>query len=215
VLLNNSLQEINQQMFAKSLNDKKEYIANVAANVFFAKGYKESSLQDIAAKGKISKAGIYHYFKSKSDILSYILLGFTERGIATMMKCLREAQEKKLMPQQILSALFKIYAQNALRNRKMSRIVLRERHQLTAKNRKILLKQERLIFHTVRDQLRQVPNLNKKLNTNIISFQIISMIQWIGYWYDSRGSLAESEAIDQMLHIVLYGILDSKRGERV
>jgi hypothetical protein len=37
----------------------------------------------------------------------------------------------------------------------------------------------------------------------------------MGYWFDSRGSLAESEAIDQMLHIVLYGILDSKKGGRV
>ncbi len=201
-------------MFAKRLKDKKEYIASVAADVFFAKGYKESSLRDIAARGKISKAGIYHYFKSKSDLLSYILLGSTERGIATMMQCLREAQEKKLPPQQIIAALIEIYAQHTIKNHKISLIVLRERHQLTEKNRAALLKQERLIFQTVRNQLRQVPNLNKKLDINVISFQIISMIHWLGYWYDSKGSLSSKETIDQMMNITFNGILDSKKGER-
>ena len=116
------------------------------ADVFFAKGYKESSLQDIAAKGKISKAGIYHYFKSKSDILSYILLGFTERGIATMMQCLREAQEKKLSQQQILKVLIATYAKALMSNRKINLIILRERHQLTVKHEKELLERERSVF---------------------------------------------------------------------
>jgi TetR/AcrR family transcriptional regulator, cholesterol catabolism regulator len=195
-------------MVGKSLDQKREHIAGVAVNVFFDKGYKESSLQDISAKAKISKAGIYHYFKSKSDILSYILLGFAKSGIALLIQGLREAHEKKMTQQQILAALINIYAKHQFKNRKMSLIVLRERHQLTAKDRAALLKLEQLIFHTVRDQLRQVPNLNKKLNINIISFQIISMIHWIGYWYDSKGSLSETEAIDQMSHMILHGILD-------
>ena len=51
-------------MFGKNTSKKREYIARIAGDVFFAKGYKESSLQDVSAKSKISKAGIYHYFKS-------------------------------------------------------------------------------------------------------------------------------------------------------
>ncbi len=61
-------------MIEKRRTAKKDYIAKKAIDVFSALGYKESSLQDIATKGKFSKAGIYHYFKSKSELLSYILL---------------------------------------------------------------------------------------------------------------------------------------------
>ncbi|NMD04239.1 MAG: helix-turn-helix transcriptional regulator, partial [Deltaproteobacteria bacterium] len=50
-------------MIEKRRTAKKDYIAKVAVDVFFQKGYKESSLEDISNKGKISKAGIYHYFK--------------------------------------------------------------------------------------------------------------------------------------------------------
>jgi TetR/AcrR family transcriptional regulator, cholesterol catabolism regulator len=202
-------------MFGNNTSKKKEYIAKVACDVFFAKGYAESSLQDIAAKGKLSKAGIYHYFKSKSDILSYILLGSTKNNIESLIRDLREAQEKKLPPQQILAVLIKNYAENTIKNHKFSSIVLRERHQLTKKSEAALLKQERSLFNIVRNQLRDVPNLNKKLDVNVISFQIISMIHWLGYWYDPKGSLPEKETIDQMIHITFNGILDSEKGGRV
>jgi hypothetical protein len=41
-----------------------------------------------------------------------------------------------------------------------------------------------------------------------MSFQIISMTHWMGYWFDSKGSLSESDAIDQMVDIIFNGILD-------
>lgn len=44
---------------------------------------------------------------------------------------------------------------------------------------------------------------------------LIAMTDWMGYWFDSMGSLSESEAIDQMMDIIFNGILDSKNGERV
>jgi TetR/AcrR family transcriptional regulator, cholesterol catabolism regulator len=54
------------------LEDKKDVIAEMAAGVFGQKGYNASSLQDAARQAGIGKAGLYHYFKSKEDILFYI-----------------------------------------------------------------------------------------------------------------------------------------------
>lgn len=198
-------------MFGNGLNERKEQIARAAVDVFFAKGYKESSLQNISTKGKISKAGIYHYFKSKSDILSYVLLGFTEKWFLTTTATLREAQEKKLSQQQILKVLIATYAKALMSNRKINLIILRERHQLTVKHEKELLERERSVFHMVREQIRKVPNINKKLDASIVAFQIISMIHWMGYWFDSMGPLSEREAIDQMMNIIFTGILDYKK----
>ena len=202
-------------MFAKSLDEKKEYIAKIAGDVFFAKGYKGSSLQDISAKGKISKAGIYHYYKSKGDILSYVLLRYAEGGINALMQCLRTAEEKKLNPKESFEALSKTYARYLLRNRKISLVVLRDRHQLMEKERKKLIEKERTIFQLFRSKLQEIPNISSRTNINLISFQIISMTHWMGYWFDSKGSLSESEAIDQMMNIIFNGILDSKNGEKV
>ncbi|MFW5957688.1 MAG: TetR/AcrR family transcriptional regulator [Desulfosalsimonas sp.] len=38
----------------------------MAGDVFYRKGFKESSLQDISSKGNLSKAGIYHYYFNSS-----------------------------------------------------------------------------------------------------------------------------------------------------
>ena len=45
-----------------SKEGKKKYIADTATVVFGEKWFWPSSLQDIAQKANISKAGLYHYF---------------------------------------------------------------------------------------------------------------------------------------------------------
>jgi len=42
-------------MFGRDLEEKKSYIAKIAGEIFFAKGFKASSLQDISIKGNLMK----------------------------------------------------------------------------------------------------------------------------------------------------------------
>ena len=94
-------------MFGMSLEEKKDHIAKIAGDVFFAKGYKQSSLQDISIKGNISKAGIYHYFEAKEDILSYILFKNTELGIKALKDSLKANEEKRVDTQGIIHRTYK------------------------------------------------------------------------------------------------------------
>jgi AcrR family transcriptional regulator len=47
-------------------------ILSVALRLFLQKGYKDVSYQDIVKKTGLSKGGIYHYFKSKEDLLANV-----------------------------------------------------------------------------------------------------------------------------------------------
>lgn len=202
-------------MVEKKRDKKKEFIAKIAIDVFFAKGYKESSLQDIASKGKLSKAGIYHYFKSKSDLLFYILLHQTDSGLQQLEDCLEMTVRERLAPLQSFEKLIRLYIEELLNKHKISLVILRERHQITGTNKKILTQKERAIFRLLRNKLNQVPNRKKKININLMSFQIMSMIHWMGYWFDPKGTLSKKEAIDQTISVIFTGILDSKNRERV
>ena len=126
-----------------------------------------------------------------------------------MHQCLEE-NRLKMTPTEILASLCETYAGYLLKNRKTSLLVLRDRHQLTGKHRNELLKREREIFHLFREQLRHVPDLNRKYDLSLISFQIISMIHWMGYWFDAMGPLSEREAVKQVIAIVFNGILTKK-----
>jgi TetR/AcrR family transcriptional regulator, cholesterol catabolism regulator len=202
-------------VFGFSLEEKKEHIAKIAGDIFFAKGFKDASLQDISVKGNISKAGIYYYFKTKEDILSYILFKYTELGIKALKDTLERNKKNRLDEKQSVVELIKTYATYLLKNRKNSLLVLRERHQLGAQARKMLLQQERAIFSLFKNELKNVPSINPKINISLISFKIISMIHWMGYWLKDRGDLSQAEAINQGIAIFFNGILDSKNGERV
>jgi TetR/AcrR family transcriptional regulator, cholesterol catabolism regulator len=194
-------------VFGKSLEEKREYIAKIAGDVFFSKGYKDSSLQDISERGNISKAGIYHYFRTKEDILVYLLLKNTEQGVQALKDSLKDSQEKGFNARKSFEALIKTYAAYLLKNKKTSRLVLRERHQLSGKNRKVLQDQERAIFLFIRDELKKLPGLNPELNLSLISFQIISMNHWMGYWFKDRDDLSQTAALDQSVHLIFDGIL--------
>lgn len=199
-------------MFGFSSEEKKEYIAKIAGDVFFAKGYKEASLRDISIKGNISKAGIYHYFMTKEDILFYLLLKITEFVIEALRESLKVSEENRFDARKSFGELVKTYVIHLLKYKKLSRLVLRERHQLSGKNRKILLQKERAIFQLLKNELRKVPELNVEINLNLISFQIISMIHWMGYWLKDNGELNLKEAVDQSIHLIFNGILSRQCG---
>lgn len=51
---------------------RKEAILRTAEELFFKKGYAETSIQDILDALSISKGGFYHYFESKNALLEEI-----------------------------------------------------------------------------------------------------------------------------------------------
>src|SRR5579863_7181554 len=53
----------------KETTDTRAGILKVALQLFLQKGYKNVSYQDIVKKSGLSKGAIYHYFKSKEDLL--------------------------------------------------------------------------------------------------------------------------------------------------
>jgi len=202
-------------MFGRNLEEKKNYIAKIAGEIFFAKGFKESSLHDIAVKGNISKAGIYHYFKAKEDILSHILFQNTDVGIKALEESLRKSEARQASPRESLNEFIKVYAGYLLKNRRNSLLVLRERHQLSGKSAKALQEEESALFTLLRNQLLSVADLNREVDINLITFHILSSIHWMGYWFDESGPISKEESIDHLIHIISNGILDSNNGERV
>ena len=197
---------VSTSMSVKSFQDRKEYIANIASTIFCKKGYKTASLQDIAKKGNLSKAGIFHYFKTKEDILSYILIRNSDNFIAILKSCIKENGERNFDREMSLRNLINTYATHVNKWKEGRLLTLQERHQLTGKNKKALLKKERMLFHLIKDELKKVKQIDKRYNLNVVSFLIIAMSHWLGYWLDEDGELSQEQAISQNIDIVFRGI---------
>jgi len=77
--------------------DAKERIVNAAIQLFSRKGYDATRVSDIAGAAKVNKALIYYYFKSKEDILDFMIdailrnavsitLDFIQSDVARLVK---------------------------------------------------------------------------------------------------------------------------------
>jgi len=80
---------MNNSMTAKSNSPALEKIIKGSATLFVSKGYKNTSVRDIARHCGISLGALYHYIKSKEDILNL----FRE---ATMVNIVKYTEKQTL-----------------------------------------------------------------------------------------------------------------------
>src|ERR1700733_4784159 len=65
-------------------NGKKEAVLQTAVQMFIEKGYRQTSLDDVAKRLKITKPALYYYFHNKEEIY----LECYRRGIAMTQQSL-------------------------------------------------------------------------------------------------------------------------------
>ncbi len=202
-------------LFRPSLDERRDYISNIAAVVFCEKGYQTASLQDVAERAQLSKAGIYHYFRSKEEILAYKLIKYTDEFLGVLEKCIHRNHEDGYDPQTSFQELIRTYARYLNSNKEVRLLVLRERHQLTGKNKGELLKREQAIFHLLRNELKKIPNIDRESDLNVVSFLIISMSHWLGYWFKENRYLNMEQIIDQNIRVIFNGILKKNHDQEI
>jgi AcrR family transcriptional regulator len=78
-------------------------IGKTAAKLFNKRGYLETSMNDIAAKAKISKGGVYHYFSSKDEILYFILSNYMDLILTDLEQKLSKIETNVLKIKFIIS----------------------------------------------------------------------------------------------------------------
>lgn len=197
------------QMPFGSLNqeDRKIHLAMIAASVFWEKGYNTASLRDISIRANISKAGLYHYFRSKEEILTFIIVRNTEEGERVLRACIADNQREGVPPEEGLRRVIRTYATYVNKSKEIRLLVLRERHQLTGENKQKLYRMEQRVFHLLRDELNKVPFINQAYDRNLVAFMIIAMSHWMGYWLRDTGRLSLGAAIEESIDVLFKGML--------
>ena len=84
---------------------RRESIIRTAEQLFFEKGYEETSIQDILDALSISKGGFYHHFDSKISLLSDIC---RQRGERDLERVRQELSSGKLNPVQKLNLILSV-----------------------------------------------------------------------------------------------------------
>jgi len=187
---------------------QRERIAQAATDIFIEKGYKGTSLQDIALSVGITKAGIYHYFKTKEEILYHILATHDRSNIEAFEKIRHQIEHSDMDDTTILKIIIRTYAKLSAEKQNINLLGLRERDQLTGERQEDYRKNHQGILSRLKTDIGAIQNIKKSLDLNTIIFMVISMSAWFGYWLKEDGRLTLEEAIEQSIDIICHGVIE-------
>jgi len=70
----------------KEYHERKNEILDVAQELFFTKGYKQTSIESIIKKIGVAKGTFYYYFKSKEDLMDKLVKRMTNQILIEIKK---------------------------------------------------------------------------------------------------------------------------------
>jgi AcrR family transcriptional regulator len=103
--------------------ENKHFILQAAERVFVQKGYSLATVDDIADEAQFSKATLYRYFKSKSDILFEIIYSSFEETYQEI----RKIQLKSLSAEEKLRKLIGYIVSYYNKKKNLARILFMEK----------------------------------------------------------------------------------------
>jgi len=114
--------------------EKIEAIGKTGIQLFSAKGYVETSMDDIAKASRLTKGGIYYYFRSKEEILYFICSTFMDSELKEIEEALMGVDDAFERIRVLVSQLVDYCTTNS----KSARVVLGESHHLSRRHLRII-----------------------------------------------------------------------------
>ena len=184
--------------------DRREEIYEKALELFVAEGYDQTPLSRIAKALGITKAGLYHYFKSKEELLFFI----HERNVKRDLMPIIEAAEKINDPEKRISYVIRQYTDASMKRDASARVLIHEVGKLETEHREKINQIWRRFFDLIRDSLSELEALGKckKMNKTFVAFALIGMCRWTFNWFDQERSDSGNELGDTYDEIFFRGI---------
>lgn len=189
--------------------DTKENLLRAATDLFYRKGYADTSIREIGSKAGISTSLVYHYFNNKQEMLFEIV----NKVAQDLLKTLNEINKNIPDPVECLREM--LVAQTAIMSTKLkkeSKIMFDEYYWVGGKYKEMLKKTQREVYDIYREKFRVIKKMGllNEIDLTVLNFSIFGIIFWFFRWYKVGGRLTEKEVADNIWKFVFYGMLKSK-----
>ncbi len=187
------------------MKSRRTEILECAAKLFREKGYKATSMRDIAKAVGIQGASLYNHIDSKQDLLVELLM-----FIANLFtKEMDEINKSSLTPVDKIKRLIGLHVRYTEEHTDSISIITSEWVHLeepvlseyldlrAAYERKF----EKIITNCIKE------GSFEKVNPKIALFSILSTLRWLYSWYSKQKNINPIELEQQMIHCLLTGLI--------
>jgi AcrR family transcriptional regulator len=179
---------------------RRDLIVDAAARLYARRGFQGTSISDLANACHTSKSLIYHYFKSKDEILVAAMAGHLEDlEVAAESAVTERSPKDRIM--KLVHSFMKLYIGAQERHK----VLLNELDNLPRQARKRIVNKQRKILELVCGILQELNPADKrdKLPTAMLLF---GMINWTHTWFDPEGEMSSDQLADLAVEIFLSGV---------
>jgi TetR/AcrR family transcriptional regulator, cholesterol catabolism regulator len=182
-----------------------EHIYRTAAELFYAKGFDATSMDDIARAVEATKAGLYYHIDSKEDLL----FGIMKLAMDHMEEFIIAPARAETEPEVRLRLLIRFNGRRVLGESRALSIVTDELVALTPEHRRHIETRMRVYFDLMRSTLDELKAAGKlrNVNTTVATFSLFGTLMWLPRWHQQQGSLSVEKVLDELTEIRLGGLI--------
>jgi len=196
----------------KSVRLKK--IIQTATELFHRKGYRSTTLDDVATELGITKAALYHYVSSKENLLSIIYIQALENIFRNVDKILG----MDLPPDQKLKMIIRNHIKEIIiPSLPMYAVFFSEENQLPESDFKKIQEEKKkytkILEQIIGEGISQ--GLFRATDARLLAFAIIGMCNWVYKWYKvGNSNYSPDQIVEHFMSLLERGYLQDHGGER-
>lgn len=182
---------------------KREAVILTAARAFRARGYHNTSLDDIASELNVTKPTVYHYVENKEQLLFECF----RTGLSQIMRGFADIRDSQGAARERLEYVIGRYAEAITSDFGWCMVQAENQDLSPAMSRKVkALKSE--IDQGVRRLIRegQLDGSIRKCDPKITAFALAGALNWIAYWYREGDALTPAEIAKRFIELFDLGL---------
>ena len=185
-------------------DQKLEHILRTSARIFAEKSYHSTSMRDISRATSVSLAGLYHYCRSKEELLFLIQDSCFGRVLERLEQQLEEVQDPVAKLTVFIENHLSFFAANMAEMKVLSHEAESLRgdlhaHVSTRKDNYTRL--ARKILQEVQDSREN----KQPIDLTVATYALFGMMNWIYNWYDPEGKLKVHDLAQHLTQLFLGG----------
>lgn len=182
---------------------------HVSVELFAERGYAQTSVQEIVDAAGVTKGALYHYFKSKDDLLFDIY----DRMLSLQLDHLREIVARGLPSEETLRLACEDVLITSIEWLREGIVFFRSQHMLSEK-RQSEVKRRRRIYNDEFEAILERGQADGVVRTDIPPAILIAHFfsdpHYLAQWYSPGGPLSKEQVASEITDLYLAGIRPHK-----
>jgi AcrR family transcriptional regulator len=182
-----------------------EKLMHASVELFAEHGYAQTSVQQIVDAAGVTKGALYHYFKSKDDLLFDIY----DRILSLQREHLDEIVARGEDPERTIRLVCEDVIITSIEWMHEGTVFFRSQHMLTAARQQEVKRRRREYndaFEAILERGRADGLFRTDIPPAILIANFFSDVHYLGQWYSPGGPLSKEQVATELTDLYLAGL---------